>query len=268
MTWRKTLRIKPQWGKGHFYGPDGTPRYDANITVARKEGLFPSVTTVNQPIVKPAVDAWSQNLLLDVAWEYIEEWTSEDDEEAWQEAVINEWEIAKAAARELGTAYHDAIEEMLRADDWTIRDLPTGVKRPVLESVKEWMVDNHVNIHGIEESFSHPLGFGGKIDLHGTWGLSQRPLTHDWKSQGKPGDALSFYPDMAIQLAANAALDGKLDGDLVSWVFSTVEPGEYRVKVWGDNQYWFDRFMNRFAVWQDEKKYHPVLKTVREATNE
>jgi hypothetical protein len=128
----------------------------------------------------------------------------------------------------------------------------------VIAAVRQWLLDNSVVPEGIEDSLSHPMGFGGRVDLHGTWGLSQKPFTLDWKSQGKDGKDLRFYPEMAIQLAANAALCGKLDGDLISFVFSTTEPGEYKVKVWGDNYQWFSRFMRRYDVWCDEKNYRAL----------
>ena len=72
---------------------------------------------------------------------------------------------------------------------------------------------------------------------------------------------MTFYDDMAVQLAANAAGVGKLDGDLVSVLISTENPGEIQHKVWGNNQYWFDRFLARFEVWQFEKNYNPLEKT-------
>lgn len=128
----------------------------------------------------------------------------------------------------------------------------------VVSSIREWLHDNHVIAEGIEECGSHPLGFGGRIDLHGRWGVSQKPFTLDFKSQGKPYNKIRFYPEMAIQLSANAAIAGKLDGDLVSFIFSTVEPGSYKTKIWGDNHYWFQRFLNRFLVWKDENKYEPL----------
>jgi hypothetical protein len=121
------------------------------------------------------------------------------------------------------------------------------------------MEENVVKVDGIEDSFAHPMGFGGRTDLHGTWGVRQRPFTLDWKTQGRPVDDVSFWDDWPVQLSANAAGQGKLDGDLISVAISTVEP--YGVKFrdpWGDNLYWFSRFNNRFDVWKDEKKYDPL----------
>jgi hypothetical protein len=110
-TWRRALRIKPEQ-PSHWYKPDGTPAYGATLREARKQGLYPSVTSIGQVFAKPAITAWSDNLLLDAAWNYTVKWATEDEEE-WKERVIAEWRAGKSQAAELGSAYHDAIEEMM-----------------------------------------------------------------------------------------------------------------------------------------------------------
>lgn len=42
----------------HWYGPDGEPRHDADLRVARKEKLYPSVTSILAIKEKPQLSAW------------------------------------------------------------------------------------------------------------------------------------------------------------------------------------------------------------------
>lgn len=107
------MKIKPKRSP-HFYTPSGEPRYGAGLREARKEGLYPSTTTITGIVDKYVIRAWEQSLLLDAAWEWHNETVLDLPEDEWKELVIKEWEWNKSSAAELGTAYHAAIEEMLR----------------------------------------------------------------------------------------------------------------------------------------------------------
>lgn len=258
------MLIKPEQSS-HWYKPDGTPAYGATLREARKEGLYPSVTSIGQVIQKPAIDAWKQNILLDAAYEHvysaieIMEFGKRLTKEAWKRVIVRQWKDQMAEAAELGTRVHDAIEAMLLGKPYLHDDKIDKM----CDSVAAWVDENIVRDLHVEECFAHPLGFGGRVDLHGVWGKRQRPFTLDFKTQGKPAGQMKYYPEMAIQLAANATGVGRLDGDLISLLLSTVDPGNTGYKVWGDdlkkdNGYWFGRFVRRFAVWQDENNYFPV----------
>jgi len=254
------MLIKPEQ-PSHWYKSDGTPAYGSTLREARRDGLYPSVTSISQVIQKPAIEAWKQNLLMETMYESVidSDWWCAYNPEHVKKTIICEWKENMSAAAELGTKVHDAIEGMTVDDDsWVGTDM-----EPYCLAVRDWMEKNIINNHIPEACFAHPLGFGGRVDLYGEWGKRQRPFVLDYKTQGKPGDKMVFYPDMAIQLAANAAGVGSLDGDLISVLLSTVEPGELRYKCWGDdpkrnNEYWLARFINRCRVWADEKNYWPV----------
>ena len=250
--------IKP-YSSSRFYNPDGTFAIGAGLARARKEGLHPSVTTISNVIHRSVLEAWKDNGLLDSAWDKLVEYDAiEISETDWKEEVKEHWMDKMSEARKLGTEVHDNIEWMLKN-----KRMPNPPKDDLimlsLESIWEWMEKNYVKVDGIEEAFAHPLGFGGKVDFHGAWGKRQRPLTLDWKTSKH----MQYYPDMPIQLAANATGVGKLDGDIVNVLISTSDPGEIDYRVWGDdkkrpNEYWFQRFINRFTVWRDEHNFHNV----------
>jgi len=251
--------IKP-YSSMHFYERDGSFAKGAGLGEARKRGLFPSVTTISGIIRLPAIDAWRNNLLLNVAWDELIRCVGlrDPDEIEWKKTVTDEWRRGQSKASGLGTDVHGSIEDFLR-DGRRPNPHGTDLILSTIDQIEAWMEENVVKIDGIEDSFAHPMGFGGRTDLHGTWGVRQRPFTLDWKTQGKPIDDISFWDDWPVQLSANAAGQGKLDGDLISAAISTVEPyGVTFREPWGDNLYWFGRFNNRFDVWKDEKKFDPL----------
>ena len=242
--------IKPQQ-PSHWYRPDATPAYGATLREARKEGLYPSVTSISQVIAKPSIEAWRLNNLLEVAFEMAawHEGTVDD----FKEKVKAEWEKRTTAAAELGTKYHEAIECMLQGES---PDDP-AIDQETIEAVRRWCKDNRVVIGGIERCFAHPLGFGGRADLYGQW-KGTRDFVLDWKTTDTRNKKKLFYPDFAIQLAANANGLELPEADLVSVVVSTTEPGVVVDKVWGNNELWYAQFLHRFMVWKYEKNYWPV----------
>ena len=98
---------------------------------------YPSITTVLGAKKKPGLEKWRQSVGEDAA----------------------KWEMARAARR--GKSTHDLVEQYLKGDTPSIRDvLPLGLFRllkPYLESIN--------NIHAIEKiMYSHKYTIAGQVD--------------------------------------------------------------------------------------------------------
>ena len=184
---------------GHWYDADGTPHYTVegksgtrNTTLrdARKLNLYPSVTTIIGCAAAPGLERWKQEQVLYAALTLPEPTTSNHEE--WIKAVFEDSKQQARTAAERGAEIHTAIEIMLR-----------GRYAGSLEMYAKAAIEQVTRCFGkqdwrTEESFAHPLGYGGKVDLH-----SDRVLV-DFKT--KEGDlaGLKLYDSHFMQLAAYA----------------------------------------------------------------
>jgi hypothetical protein len=132
------------------------------IADVRKLGLVPSVTEATGQLDKPALLQWKVGKILDKchstnANEYF-------DLDGYKKIILNA--VAKEAekAPKLGSEIHDELEQWFKG----------GADTPPSERIAKtvWTVRDEVGKYDYiaEKSFYHPLGFGGKVDLHSTDG--------------------------------------------------------------------------------------------------
>jgi hypothetical protein len=248
--------IKPKQDS-HWYDREGNPQYQATMREARKFAYKPSVTTVNGIVNKPALNAWSSNVLLDVAWRCMN--CADMTEVEWKRHVREIWKSDSKAAADLGSKWHNAVERWLQGRKWVrFPDTETG------RLFKDWCASVQLEPLEIEQTFCSDFGYGGRLDFYGWWnptGEEERLVYIDWKTQGKPKGKITYYTDMGVQLAACAAGHG--DGhywtdwpclDLVSVIISTVEP-HVEYKIWDDGDILFGRFLTRLDLWADENNF-------------
>ncbi|KPK41337.1 MAG: hypothetical protein AMJ65_09700 [Phycisphaerae bacterium SG8_4] len=144
----------------------------------------------------------------------------------------------------------------------------------VIAAALQFLEDWHVEPHSVEVPFINwGYGFGGRIDLIGTWfaggppDLVGRTILLDWKfRETKPDQKITYWPDYVINLAGYGVgyfdrLPYKLleECDLVSVVVSVNEPGRYEFKVWELSeveQAWLE-FYADLQAWFVAKKYDP-----------
>lgn len=183
---------------GHWYAADGTPCYTiigkngkerpTTVRDARALDLVPSVTTIIRMAAAPGLEKWKRNQVLLSALTLPR--APDEPESAWLVRVERDWQEQGRAAADKGTAIHGAIErhyrgEMPDAEYW---DWVKVVRRDIESSCgpQRWLP---------ERSFAHPMGYGGKTDLHSDhWVL-------DFKSKDGVEDA-KIYDEHAMQLAA------------------------------------------------------------------
>lgn len=246
----------------HLYAQDGSPVYEvpyadprkgmrpATLRDAKKHGYLPSVTEVMRVMAAPGLENWKQRQVLMAALTLPRQdgW---DDDRYMSEIMKDSQEQAKKAA-EKGTAIHDALEAVFRGRIISPQylSLAIGVKTKVCGYFEEieWEA---------EKSFAHPMGYGGKVDLH-----SPRVLI-DFKTKERFEDGKRLvWDNHLIQLEAyrrglglpddtrlaNVFVD--YDGHVVlhDWKSEAHDWDAERERAWG-------MFQAMLTLWQLEKRY-------------
>jgi hypothetical protein len=185
----------------HWYARTGQPAYTvksrdgsdrpATLRDARKIGLVPGVSTILGCCDKPGLTHWKieQAILSALTLPRVDGETSD----AFIARVKHDAKETARKAAERGTGIHAAIQGFYEGE---------GIKlgyedhiRGAVAAVAGWAVGGWK----AEQSFAHPLGFGGKVDLHGV------NATHllDFKSKEfGPDTRLETWPEQHMQLAA------------------------------------------------------------------
>jgi hypothetical protein len=258
---------------GHFYDRvTAEPRYtingrDATLRDARKYGWIQSVNETTAIIAKPALIEYfiTQSIMAALTMPRIDG----ESEEDYIARIKRDGKAAAKAAAEEGDRIHNAIE-----DSYKDRPIPDQYGKHVMAARAELNrlfpdVDDWI----AEKTFTHPLGFAGKCDLHSP----STGIVVDWKSKDGPlddGKKLAF--DQNIQLAAYQVGLGLHDCIAMqpesSFVFrdyyhtqcanifvSRTHPGCVASHVWSadDIAYGWDVFSHALNLWRVLKRYDP-----------
>lgn len=187
---------------GHWYDNQGQPQYtvigangeerDTTLRDARKFNLVPSVTTIIGCADKPGLVQYREKQLLDACIET--PWREEYFYDKYKKEVISRSKEHSSNAAKKGTAIHNALEQYYT--DETVIINVKSIIYPVISLLEK-------EFPGIkwtpERSFSHPLGFGGKVDM------SAGGIILDFKT--KDTDDISkmvMYDEHGMQTAAYA----------------------------------------------------------------
>lgn len=182
---------------GHWYTKSGEPFYtigDRGVTLrdARKINAVPSVTTVLSVVDKPALTNWKCEQAVIAALTMPR---GDDSEAEYVKRILKDsMQQAVDAARD-GGDIHDACERLIRDGDCPDQyrahaEAAVAELRRIFPGVNDWVA---------EKSFAHPLGYGGKVDVHSP----STGIVADYKT--KPGDfsdGKKLAWDQNIQLAA------------------------------------------------------------------
>lgn len=181
----------------HWYTQGGQPAYtvngrDTTLRDARKLSLVPSVTTVTGIIDKPALTNWliDQAIMASLTLPRVDGET----DEAWLSRIKVDGRAQAKTAAEEGSRIHDAIEKGFTGavpDEYFEHcDAVYGELLRLFPDVNDWIS---------EKSFAHPLGYGGKVDLHSP----STGIVVDFKTKdGDFSDGKRLHYDQNIQLAA------------------------------------------------------------------
>ena len=240
---------------GHWYDQDGTPQYtiigangnyrNTTLRDARKLGYVPSVTTILNVAAKPALTAWKVNQALMAALtlppiegESLDDFKKRADADAKQHAI-------DAAAQ--GTAIHGAIEAAFLGQDYSpeYNAHVDAALDPLADALphSEWLP---------EKSFCHPLGYGGKVDLH-----SEHVVVDFKTKEFGPGDKVVAYDDQIMQLDAYRHGLDIPNATMANLYLSRSHPGEVRLIIHESGNH-FERFQHLLAFWKLSKNYNPM----------
>lgn len=255
----------------HFVGVSSRPGElrPTRITDARKNGWFPSVTTVMGMLDKPALTNWKIDEHLKIAYELGCKWGDKFkgyELQSFIDDVKNGTQAALDKAPKDGTDFHDVLETYFKA-----KESAQTITMSVDDLQKCKAVDDCLHVNAVmqiwksEQPFVHLMGFAGKVDIHSKapngksdgWVCDFK--TKNTADKWKPGKMA--YPEMAMQLAAYRVGLG-LDNARCANVFICLETGEVEFYEWGPetlDKQWAN-FADLLRIWLRNAEYVPGSK--------
>jgi hypothetical protein len=241
---------------GHYYTRSGKPNYfvpkasgegtrATHIGDARKLGLVPSVTEVLNIANKPGLNNWlvqqaylAMATLPEIEGETIDSRITRAKRDAGKQAE---------KSRDLGTAIHDSLESAFLGRVYTKTHQPhiEGVRAKLIELFgdQEWIP---------EQSFAHPSGYGGKVDLNCPIAV----VDFKTKDFGKEDiEKKMAWDEHGIQLAAYGRGLGLNNPRYVNLFISTREPGLVVAHEHTEIDRYLDMFDALLAFWKVKNKY-------------
>lgn len=247
---------------GHWYKRDGSPCYEVptkdgglrpvNLRWDRKLGLVPSVTTVLKAWPKPQLVSWQVRQAILAARTIPEsELRGLADDELVRRIEADSMQQVRDAANK-GTEIHDACEahfkgRVVNRQHRATVERVAAVVAELFPGVTDWVS---------EASFAHPIGYGGKVDLHSP----STGIVVDFK--GKDGDftdGKKLAYDQHLQLAAYQ--EGLLlpPAPCANVFFSRTHSGFAVGHKWPTEtiREGLADFLAAFDLWKRWKKYDP-----------
>lgn len=247
-----------QQESSHWYDRSGKPCYEqvtgkgglrpTDLRDARKFGLLPSVTTVLSVVAKPALETWKvqQGIMAALT---LSRRPGESDADYLARVMADSKEQAKAAAEE-GTRIHDACECAMKGLHFP------HTYQPHVDAVQEELARLFPGVTDwvAEASFGHPLGYGGKVDLHSP----STGIVVDYKGKdGDFSDGKKLAYDQHWQLAAYQ-VGLILPRNVCANIFvSRTHPGKVASHVWkeDDVEHGWSMFEAALTLWKRSKKF-------------
>lgn len=244
---------------GHWYGRDGSPCYtvigkngkERNTTLrdARVYNLLPSVTTIIRCAAAPGLENWKLEQMLLAALTLPR--NEGESEEAWMNRVRQDSRETARKAADRGTEIHGAIEKHFLGLP------PTEELYPFVKGVTKALTEHFgEQLWAPERSFAHPLGFGGKCDLHTKAGM----IAIDFKGKDFSDPAeCKQYDEHLMQGAAYLQGFGIYPGRFANVFFSRNNPGTVAIieASTDDLERGWRMFSSLLSYWQSANNYKP-----------
>ena len=250
----------------HWYDKSGEPRYEvmgkkgkrpSTLRDARKYEWVPSVSTVWGEIVsRHMLNKWIQTELMQALWVECHSGKNINKEAGFPEyekLARERFNTKQKMVMNRGTDIHDYLEKYFTGKEVPeeFQSLCKGVDAKLNEvcGPQEWKV---------EQSFSHPLGYGGRTDL------SNDEWIVDFKTKefpDNPNVKKMVYDDHGVQLAAydqGIPVNGLTGSRRLLNLFIDVGEG-HRVLEWEheDIPRFREMFNSALSLWKLTKKYNP-----------
>ena len=248
----------------HWYQKDGTPQHDADLRVARKELLYPSVTSIDKSTFpNPRLEKWKVEQAIIAGIDNPRQ--PHETAEQYAQRVYELSLVKSVTASDFGTKVHKCIENYPA--------LPEEEElKPYFSAFSEWYSRSGLVSTATELTVVDPnIGVAGRLDFTGNDSVANRPCLVDWKSQGvkvqpngkkKP----AYYDSWVRQLAFYAVALSKQKNvfpDLpacASVVIDSTEPHEPYLKWWTDEEIRsaYSDFICGTWLWMHSRSYWPV----------
>jgi hypothetical protein len=186
----------------HWYHRDGSPAYEVpnkskggmrptSLADARKLDLVPSVSKIIDCAACYGLERWKAEQLLHAGLTLPHR--EGESEEQWIDRVWKDSAEQGKKAAERGTDIHALVEMFYRGyfEGLKAQDLDPWVDA-VDQAVLGWFGGQKWSS---EKSFAHPLGYGGKVDLHSP------EVVIDFKTKDSL-QGVKLYDEHLMQLAA------------------------------------------------------------------
>lgn len=220
---------------GHWYTQDGEPAYEVlgkngklrptTVRDARKLNLAPSVTTIIRCAAAPGLEKWKRD--------------------------NPDWETISGDARDLGTQIHGCIETCFRDQHYDPQAPHYDAVSGAFDALDGWCGSDVLP----EKSFCHPIGYGGKCDVH------KPGFVADFKSKDFTEDKLPLtYENHSMQLAAYREGFGMPTARCAIIYVSTAVPGlTHLVEICqADLDCGWEMFRALLTYWQWKNQHFPI----------
>jgi hypothetical protein len=244
----------------HWYQQDGTSLHQVkalngelrNTTLrdARKLNLVPSVMTILSIIEKPGLIKWQVDQGILSALTLARKQKELDDDFLKRLYADSRQQFINAGI--MGDKIHTACERYFTGKYVDPEFLPHAMA--AMDVVKEHFPD--IKDWVTEKSFAHPLGFGGRVDLHSP----STGITIDFKGKDfTPEDRKVLKFEQHYQLGGYQIGLGLPHNWGMNVFISRTYPGYAVGHVWDREkmQHGKDVFLAAFNLWKTMKKFEP-----------
>lgn len=250
-------------GGSHWYGKDGEPQHDADLRVARKQFLYPSVTSIDKDTFPNLfLERWKMEQLLKAAAE-----TYKMPHESVSQYAQRVYDISNTKARdaaEFGKKLHDAMDNYPKQ--------PAEELLPWFNNFAAWYESSiESKVASERVLLDHDIAVAGRTDFigYGKGALSGRVVA-DWKTQDvkiddKGRKKPNFYDSWQRQLGFYAVADAKEAGmfpilpTCVSVIIDSNPDAQVYTKIWTNKEIVeaYEDFVAGTWLWCRKRGYWP-----------
>lgn len=240
-----------------WYNSLGQPIYDCDLRKARKEQLFPRVTSILGVWPKPELNAWKGEQLVLSALSLPRQ--DQEPLDAFAKRVVEDSKAQVSKAAQWGTDFHK-LTELAMAGQAPV--VPEDYY-PHYSHWHKWYNETVQEVIGAEVVLvNNTLGYGGRMDNF--LKIDGSRVLADLKSRSVKNGKPAWYDEQVMQLAAYGAClpvqDLPAPQKFLSIVINRDKPEPPYLHWWTDeevNQGW-ERFRACFNLWKLYKKYNPA----------
>lgn len=233
-------------------GKNGKQR-STTLRDAKKEGWYPSVTTIMKVLAAPELDRWKQQQVI-LASLTLSRNADESDDEYCSRIMTDAFKQVDDAA-DLGTQIHAALENHFQGKEYAPE------MDVYIEPVKKWAEHNRIKFINHElRLVNQEVGYAGTTDAL----IEKDGVLHilDYKSRKtKPDIEVKPWSKEPMQISAYANIVGAKRG--CNLYISTTEPGRI-AEAWYEESMLvneFEAFKHVCKYWQHANSYTPPKKS-------